>query len=357
MEGLGHTNTSEAAARGLPIPPHFDAAGVGKVWRVPYQQRAAQAEAWARGHQIPAAASDAKRVCLLLVDCQNTFCIPGFELFVAGRSGNGAVEDNLRLCRFIYQNLPAITRIIPTLDTHAAMQIFHPIFWVNGKGEHPKGGQTVISLEDVRSGNWKVNPAMADSVVPGGYEKLRRYAEHYVGKLTEAGKYPLMIWPYHAMLGGIGHALVSSVEEAVFFHAIARKSQMRCQIKGEHPLTEHYSVLHTEVRQDEEGKAIAGPGSDLLETLLGFDALIIAGQAKSHCVAWTVDDLLGEPGARAPGAADKVYLLEDCTSPVVVPGVVDFTERAGRAFQRFAEAGTHIVKSTTPMEHWPGMQT
>ena len=27
------------------------------------------------------------------------------------------------------------------------------------------------------------------------------------------------------MLGGIGHALVSAVEEAVFFHAVARRSQ------------------------------------------------------------------------------------------------------------------------------------
>ena len=341
--------------RTLPIPPHFDAALVGKVWRVPYEQRAAEAEAWARRHQVPAAASDAKRACLLLVDCQNTFCIPDFELFVAGRSGNGAVEDNVRLCRFIYRNLPAITRIIPTLDTHAAMQIFHPIFWVDRQGEHPKGGQTIVSLEEVRSGTWKVNPAIANSVAPGGYEKLQRYAEHYVGELTASGKYPLMIWPYHAMLGGIGHALVSSVEEAVFFHGIARQSQVRCHIKGEHPLTEHYSVLHAEVREDEEGKPMAAPSREFLQALLGFDALIIAGQAKSHCVGWTVADLLAEPEARVTGLARRVYLLEDCMSSVVVPGVVDFTERANHAFQRFAEAGMHLVKSTTPIERWPEM--
>jgi len=33
------------------------------------------------------------------------------------------------------------------------------------------------------------------------------------------------------MLGGIGHALVSAVEEAVF-HAIARNSQTQFEIKG-----------------------------------------------------------------------------------------------------------------------------
>ncbi|MHC5830176.1 MAG: isochorismatase, partial [Nostoc sp.] len=44
-----------------------------------------------------------------------------------------------------------------------------------------------------------------------------------------------------------------------------------------------------------------------------------------------------------------IYLLEDCTSPVVVPGVVDYTEQADAAFTRFAEAGMHIVKSIEPI--------
>jgi nicotinamidase-related amidase len=38
--------------------------------------------------------------------------------------------------------------------------------------------------------------------------------------------------------------------------------------------------------------------------------------------------------------------MEDCTSPVVVPKVVDYTEQADAAFERFAAAGMHIVKST-----------
>ena len=42
------------------------------------------------------ASRDAVRVCLVTVDCQNTFCIPGFELFVGGRSGRGAVAFQSR---------------------------------------------------------------------------------------------------------------------------------------------------------------------------------------------------------------------------------------------------------------------
>jgi nicotinamidase-related amidase len=75
------------------------------------------------------------------------------------------------------------------------------------------------------------------------------------------------------------------------------------------------------------------------------DRLVIAGQAKSHCVAWTIADLLSDLRNEDPALADKIYLLEDCTSPVVVPGA-DFTEQADEAFSRFAEAGMHLVKST-----------
>jgi nicotinamidase-related amidase len=44
--------------------------------------------------------------------------------------------------------------------------------------------------------------------------------------------------------------------------------------------------------------------------------------------------------------AKKVYLLEDCSSAVVVPGVVDHTDAANAAYDWFASSGMHIVKST-----------
>ena len=306
-------------------------------------------------HDVQPAASDKRRVCLIIVDCQNTFCIPEFELFVGGRSGRGAVEDSVRLCEFIYRNLGVISEIVPTMDTHTTIQIFHPIFWINDAGSHPSQN-TVISLADVDHGVWKPNPAVAVSVMGGDAERLRRHAVHYVKKLTERGKYPLMVWPYHSMLGGIGHALVSAVEEAVFFHCVARGSQTHFELKGDNPLTEDYSVLHPEVREGPDGEPIAERSTDFLERLLNSDLLIVAGQAKSHCVAWTIDDLLTEIGARDPKLAEKVYLLEDCTSPVVVANVVDFTDQANAAFQRFANAGMHVVRSTDPITTWPGVE-
>ena len=63
------------------------------MWRVPYAQRAVEAEDWAARHNLQPVVEDKTRVALLAVDVQNTFCIPAYELFVGGRSGQGAVED------------------------------------------------------------------------------------------------------------------------------------------------------------------------------------------------------------------------------------------------------------------------
>ncbi len=334
----------------LPIPGHFDPQLVGTVWRVPYQQRAVQAAEWVQQQQIAPAATDARRVCLLAIDVQNTFCLPEFELFVGGRSGQGAVDDSRRLCEFVYRNLGQITAIAPTLDTHTATQIFHPVFWVNGAGEHPPA-MTMIQLEDVEQGVWLANPAIAAQLT-GDVETLQAYALHYVRQLHQARKFPLTIWPYHSMLGGIGHALVSAFEEACFFHSMARQTQTLFELKGSNPLTENYSVLKPEVLQDQDKRAIATKNTALINTLLHFDAILVAGQAKSHCVAWTVDDLLSEIQATDPALAQKVYLLEDCSSPVVVPGVVDFTDLADATYQRFADAGMQLVRSSEPMASW-----
>jgi nicotinamidase-related amidase len=309
----------------LPLPPHWDPRRVEEVWRVPYEERALEAELWARQHRLVPARKDSPRIGLLAVDAQNTFCTPGFELFVPG-----APDDNRRLCEFVYRNLGAITRIVPTLDTHQAMQVFHAAWLVDEDNLHPPP-YTIVSAADVARGVWRAaDPAEQENLVA------------YTRALEARGRFRLTIWPYHAMLGGIGHALVSAVEEAVFFHGIAREAAPAFQTKGDDPRTEHYSALGAEVGGSRNER--------LLELLRGFDKIVIAGQAKSHCVAWTLGDLLDEV------PAEQVYLLEDCTSPVVVPAAVDYTDEANAAVERFATRGVHVVRSTEPLETWPGLE-
>lgn len=327
----------------LPIPPFFDATKVGQVWRVPYEERAKQARDWARQHGLQAGAASKSNIWLMLIDAQNTFCIPEFELFVAGRSGRGAVEDNARLCEFIYRNLGAITHISATMDTHLSQQVFHAIFFVDQDGNHP-APYTNIQAGELKSSKWKFNPALAPrfGITPDYGQTMMI---HYADELEKKGKYALTVWPYHAMLGGIGHALVSSVEEAIFFHSIARLIQPEFEIKGDKPFTENYSVIGPEVTRGPKGETLGEHNSKFIERLKQSDALIIAGQAKSHCVAWTVSDLLDDIQRADASLAKKVYLLEDCTSPVVVPGA-DFTDTANEAFEKFEKAGMHRVKST-----------
>jgi hypothetical protein len=125
----------------LPAPPFFDPASAGRVFRVPYEERAREATAWAGAHGLPPATEDRLRTALLLVDVQNTF------------SG------------FLYRHLSRLTQVVVTLDTHTAVQIFHPVFWVDEEGEHPSP-HTVVSLEDVEAGRWSVNPRVAAAVAP-----------------------------------------------------------------------------------------------------------------------------------------------------------------------------------------------
>lgn len=338
----------------LLLPPHFDPKKTGEVWKVSYQQRAEDAGKWAREHDILPASDDEFKICLVAVDVQNTFCIPGFELYVGGRSGTGAIDDNRRLSEFIYRNLSVITQICPTMDTHQAMQIFHSLYLVNDKGEHP-APFTLISVEDIQKGKWKFNPALCYSFQIDE-EYGQKHLLHYARKLKEGEKYDFTIWPFHGMLGGIGHALVASVEEAAFFHCVARYSQTDFHVKGDRPLTEHYSVLAPEVLEGPGGEAIGQKSDKFFNKLLQFDAVVIAGQAKSHCVAWTIDDLLEDILAKDRRLVEKVYLLEDCTSSVVVPGVMDYTDLADAAFKRFGDAGMHVVRSTEPIEKWPGIR-
>jgi nicotinamidase-related amidase len=348
----------------LAIPPHFDPDMVSKVWKVDYQKIAKTASDWSKKHNIQPSGNDSFKLCLMIVDAQNTFCIPDFELFVGGRSGKGAVHDNQKLCDFIYRNLHLITQIMPTMDTHQAMQIFHSIFLVDEKGEHPSPF-TLISHEDIRDGRWRFNELLSHDLKRNP-QYINSHLLHYTEELKKTGKYELTIWPYHAMLGGIGHALVSSIEEAIFFHTMARHSQPYIHVKGDNPLTEHYSVLGPEVKSGPDGNPIGlraeslfqktSQSEELSYELTAFDAIVIAGQAKSHCVAWTISDLLDVVMKVDKSLVEKVYLLEDCTSPVVIPGIIDYTDEADMAFKRFEDAGMHIVSSTEPIATWPGLE-
>jgi nicotinamidase-related amidase len=329
-----------------------------------------EAETLRKQKQLKAASTDKRKLHLLLIDVQKDFCFPwdeksqtGGTLYVGGRSGTGAIDDSKRIAEFIYRNLSSISAITPTMDTHFPYQIFSPSFWLDEKGNHllphdmVTGGMRVLRLgKDV--GSAIVNPGVAGFLAKGNYDWLTKQVAFYCKKLEDGGKYMLYIWPEHCVLGSDGHALVGVVQEARMFHAYARNVQSEVEVKGGNPLTENYSVLGPEVVERFDGKPLAQKNHRFIKTLLASDAVVIGGQASSHCVKSSIDDLLSEILATDPVLAKKVYILSDCTSAVTVPNgqggfIVDFTDEAEKALARYDAAGMHVVKSTDPISGWP----
>lgn len=358
--------------KALPLPSHYDPKMAGQWdYRANHHKLLVSACDWRRRHNVKAAAADKIRIALLLIDLQKDFCmspvfnkagewIGGGALYVAGRSGTGAIDDSRRTAEFIYRNLPLINSVRATMDTHFPYQIFFTSFWLKPDGTHADP-YTPLPAADIRSGKLQVNPAVAGFLCNGNVGWLRQQVIHYAEQLENAGKYVLYLWPEHCMLGDEGHALVGTIQEARMFHAYVRQTQAEAEIKGGHPLTENYSVLGPEVLTRHDGVALAQKNARFVQALLDNNYIVVAGQAASHCVAWTVNDLLTEIMAKAPDMAEKVYILTDCTSAVTVPDgkggfVADFTPEVEKAMQGWADKGMKLVRSTDPVEGWPGIQ-
>jgi len=351
------------AARALPVPHFYDARNAGSWNYQPDLGRLFEAAAAFRAqHDVRPSGSDQTKVHLLLIDVQRDFCFPEGTLYVGGRSGRGAIADSDRIARFVYQNLASLTDLTCTLDTHFPYQIFFPSFWLDGD-DRPLTAHREITTDDIRRGEVKPNPALTWWLCNGDDSWLRRQVEFYCVELERAGKYKLYLWPPHCILGGDGHALVGIVQEARLFHAFVRGSRDAMEVKGGNALTENYSVLAPEVLMRHDGQPLAQRNTQLIKTLLDSDAVIIAGQAASHCVRSSLEDLLSEIKARDPSLVRKVYILEDCMSAVAVPDparpgsfLFDFTPQAEAALQHLGEEGMNLVRSTDPLASWPGLR-
>ena len=329
------------AKKDIPTPKFYERDKVKEIFLPRYDRILAEALEYQKKFGIRPAVEDQNRIAVFSIDEQIGFCVPGASLFVPG-----AVEDSIRGCEFIYRNLDIITDIHYSMDTHRAFQIFFPTFWVDKEGNNP-APFTMISSDDIREDKWK--PAL-----------FPLEAEAYVKALEASGKYVLIIWPFHTMLGSVDHALVPAAFEAILFHSIARQKQTGFETKGINPLTENYSVLEPEVKQLKVGGNMTNLGqfnTKFFKALMENDRVYLKGEAKSHCVKATIESLLDQIRKDDPELVKKVYILEDCMSPVpAVRDAVgnllspDFPKLADEAIEQFRAAGMNVVKSTDPVE-------
>lgn len=233
------------------------------------------------------------KVSLLIIDPQFDFCDPKGTLFVPG-----AEADMVRLGGFITANAHKLADIQVTLDSHHLVDVAHPNSWVDSHGKHPNPF-TPITANDVRTGKWRAFHA--------GWQK--QY-EEYVTKLEVGGRYPLMIWPPHCLIGSVGATIVKPVLDGILTfesrYRVAGKTT-----KGSNPMTEHYSAVKAEVEDPRD--TTTKINTQLIETLNKFDKILISGEALSHCVANTIRDIAN---VFSPEDVKKFTLLEDTSSSV-----------------------------------------
>lgn len=359
----------------LPLPPFFNAKNAEDWNYNPNQgQLFDMAPAWAKQHGIKPAGSAKTRVHILGIDTQDDFNKPQGSLFVAGRSGRGAMDDDVRFAQFLYKYAHIITDTTFTLDTHFAFQIFFGSFWLDQEG-NPLKPHTLIMLSSdekhlnnvaldgvtILHENVRPNPVVTSWLCDGNYPWLQQQCLHYCRELAKGKQYTLYLWPPHCLMGSSGYKLSGVMHEATLFLSLLRGTQNNREVKGGNPLTENYSIFRPEVLTRWDGKALAQKNTRFLETLLRSDVIIIGGQAASHCVRSSIQDFLSEILIQDSNLVRKVYVLEDCMSAVTVPDgkggfLADFTPEAEKALQKFRDNGMHVVRSTDPIESWPDIQ-
>lgn len=257
---------------------------------------------------------------LLIIDPQNDFCdIRGAALPVAG-----ANADMQRLAGFMKKAGAQLTNITVTLDSHASIGIERTTFWMQANGE-AVAPFTQIVENDVREGRFLPRDAT-----------LKAATLAYLQNLEKGGRYRLMVWPVHCVLGTWGHNIHDDVARQLALWEQRRQRPVARILKGLNPMTEQYSAIRAEVplADDESTQTnralieLARPGGELL---------LVAGEAASHCVAATVQHLLQ---VLTPAERARVVLLADCMS-----AVTGFQPQADTFFEDAAAQGARIMNS------------
>ncbi|MBP8306175.1 MAG: cysteine hydrolase [Burkholderiaceae bacterium] len=247
---------------------------------------------------------------LLIIDPQNDFCdlpethpptTPGDRTMTPRPAlpVPGADADMRRLAALIDRIGPGLAGIEVSLDSHHPMDIAHPGWWVDEAGRAPDPF-TVIGADDLVQGRWRTrDPAVAQR------------SFDYVRRLREAGRYALVVWPEHCLIGHWGHNLHGAVADSLDRWSRAQGKTVDYLFKGSNPFTEHYSALRAEVPDPADPATL--PHAGLLGRLAAADRVLVAGEALSHCVASTVRDLAESLG---PAWLRRVVLLGDASSSV-----------------------------------------
>jgi nicotinamidase/pyrazinamidase len=260
-----------------------------------------------------------QKTALLVIDAQNDFMdIPNAALPVTG-----AVKDIENISNFIQKTNP--DTIFASQDSHYSLDIAHAAWWNDAKGNRVNPF-TMIFADDIKNGKYipRVDPKRSLS---------------YVEALEANGEFNHFIWPDHCLMGTEGHAFHPTFFNALQAWMVKNKKWVNFVVKGVNPFTEHFGIFKANVPLPEDPNTQVNQG--IFQTLNDHDIVYLTGEARSHCVANSLKQLL----SIAPQLASKLVILEDCMSDVVgLPS--DFYVAVQAIYDDAKSKGVQIIKST-----------
>jgi len=256
---------------------------------------------------------------LLVIDAQNDFHdIPGAALPVPG-----SVKDTERVADFIKNHNPGT--IFASQDSHYTLDISHPAWWLDTKGNQVSPF-TLITADDVRNGKYvpRIDPSRSIK---------------YVEDLETNKEFMHFIWPPHCLMGSTGYAFLPVFMDAINEWMANNLRWVNFITKGVNPYTEHFGIFRANVPIPQDPNTQVNQG--IFQALNNHDTIYLAGQARSHCVANSLRQLL----QIAPQLASKLVVLEDCMSDV--PGLpADFYVAMNKIYDDAIAQGVRTAKSS-----------
>lgn len=256
---------------------------------------------------------------LVCVDMQRDFCDPKGALYV-----KNAEKDCQRVADMITKHGDKIDSISLTMDSHAVLHLAHTICWLDSNGNQPSPF-TVITYDDMVSGKYRAkNPAWQ-----------KRYLE-YLKNLSAKGLVHVL-WPRHCVVGSDGWSLHPLISDAVIDWETKYFGLANYWCKANNIFSEHFGVCAAEVPSADD--PTTNLNTAFIRAIEQSSRLLISGEASSHCVKRSVEQIATEFGEQH---AKKIVLLTDTMSPV--PSF----EKAEEEFFKYAKSiGIQFSTSTT----------
>ena len=258
---------------------------------------------------------------LVVIDPQLDFCHRDGSLYVPN-----AEEDMKRVAGVVHRLSSKIADIHVTLDSHRRVDISHPLWWKNSAGKHPDPF-TIITAQELKDGDW-------NTTQPSMYKRTLAYLQ----TLEQGSRYPHVIWPEHCLIGDEGHNIAPVLSDAI--HEWEGQFAMADFItKGSNPYTEHFSGVKAEVPDPEDPSTQVN--TKFIQTLEDADIILLCGEALSHCLLSTVEDIVSE--FSDPEYVKKMVLLEDGSSVIPdPPGTTLFSDKVADFMKTMKDKGMQV---------------